>query len=658
MPKLVIERYETGRYASNAASDSAYLKALQMTGSAPVVGGAAAVQSSGNGLSSDQLSAVGQAVAGQVRGGQVVRPGNNSGTGAKDAPLYVVVEESWGSLIFRWVKMALWLGLTFYLILAFSSLLLDMTTNFRTRTNQNNEVQPQHQTVRFSDVHGCDEAKDELQELVEFLINPERFNQLGGKLPKGVLLTGPPGTGKTMLARAVAGEAGCPVFYMSGSEFDELYVGVGAKRVRDLFAQARNKAPAIIFIDELDAVGGKRNAKDPAYAKQTLNQLLTELDGFSPSTGVILIAATNFPEALDKALTRPGRFDRRVVVPLPDVRGRIEILKHHMKNVPITGDVDATNLARATSGMSGADLANLVNQAAVHASRLKHKKVSAIDFEWAKDKIMMGAEVKSRMVREQDKIMTAYHEAGHCLVNLFTPNTNQLYKMTIIPRGQALGVTHMLPPMDEVSRGYDQYIADIDVCMGGRAAEELVYGPDKVTTGITSDLSNATHMANYLVTRCGFSKVLGNIDYAQEYERLSSETKQQIEREVRQIVEAARARADKLLKDHRDDLEALKDALLEFETLDKAQIEKVLRGEKLQKLEVELRDDKDENNNNNNNGPRGNAPQPKKPIETSSKGGLGIKLPDVLLPPGARSEPEKTRNVGRQHEENSRTDVS
>ncbi|KAK5250635.1 i-AAA protease yme1, partial [Exophiala xenobiotica] len=375
-------------------------------------------------------------------------PGNKSGTGAKEAPLYVVVEESWGATILKWVKTFLWVGLAGYFLLVVLTMVVEFTGSFRTRVGQNNEVQPQQQTVRFSDVHGCDEAKEELQELVEFLKNPDKFNRLGGKLPKGVLLVGPPGTGKTMLARAVAGEAGVPVFYMSGSEFDELYVGVGAKRVRDLFSQARNKAPAIIFIDELDAVGGKRNARDPAYAKQTLNQLLTELDGFSPSTGVILIAATNYPESLDKALVRPGRFDRHVTVPLPDVRGRVEILKHHMRNMPIAADVDATNLARATSGMSGAELENLCNQAAVNASRLKYKKVNSQNFEWAKDKIMMGAENKSRIIREKDKVMTAYHEAGHALVNIFTPGSKELYKMTIIPRGHALGVTHQLPEMD------------------------------------------------------------------------------------------------------------------------------------------------------------------------------------------------------------------
>lgn len=631
MPKIVIERYQTGRYASSPAADASYLKALQMTGSVPAPGmpGSASVST---GLSPEKLQAVGQAVAGQNYGGGMVTPGTKPGTGAKEAPLYVVVEESWGATILKWFKTIVWVALAGYFLLVVLTMVVEFTGSFRTRVGQNNEVQPQHQTVRFNDVHGCDEAKEELQELVEFLINPEKFNQLGGKLPKGVLLVGPPGTGKTMLARAVAGEAGVPVFYMSGSEFDELYVGVGAKRVRDLFSQARTKAPAIIFIDELDAVGGKRNARDPAYAKQTLNQLLTELDGFSPSTGVILIAATNYPESLDKALTRPGRFDRHVNVPLPDVRGRIEILKHHMKNVPVAADVDATNLARATSGMSGADLENLVNQAAVHASRMKYKKVNATNFEWAKDKIMMGAEAKSRLIREKDKVMTAYHEAGHALVNLFTPSSNQLYKMTIIPRGRALGVTHFLPEMDAVSMSYDQFLAQIDVSMGGRAAEELIYGPNKVTSGIQSDVQSATQTAYHLVTQCGYSAKLGNVDLASDYNNLSSETKQEIEREVRDIIEAGRQRADKIVKEKRKELEALKDALLEFETLDAEEINKIMRGEKLKRLEVELRENEEKTNEGSG---RGNNPQPpKKEKETGPKGGVGIKLPDVLLPPG------------------------
>jgi ATP-dependent metalloprotease len=633
MPKIVIERYQTGRYATNTAADASYLKALQITGTVPPPGAPGSAQNA-SGLSQETLQSVGQAVAGHNYAGSVVKPGTKTGTGAKDAPLYVVVEESWGASAFRWFKFIVITAIVGYFGIVMLTMIVEFAGSFRTRTGQNNEVQPQNQTVRFSDVHGCDEAKEELQELVEFLTNPDKFNQLGGKLPKGVLLVGPPGTGKTMLARAVAGEAGCPVFYMSGSEFDELYVGVGAKRVRDLFQQARTKAPAIIFIDELDAVGGKRNARDPAYAKQTLNQLLTELDGFSPSTGVILIAATNYPDALDQALTRPGRFDRHVNVPLPDVRGRIQILKHHMRNVPITADVDATTIARATSGMSGADLENLVNQAAVRASRMKYKKVNGDCFEWAKDKIMMGAEARSRVMREKDKIMTAYHEAGHALVNLFTPASSQLYKMTIIPRGRALGVTHFLPEMDAVSQGYDQYLAQIAVSMGGRAAEELIYGPDKVSSGISSDVSQATRIAHALVTQYGYSKKLGNVDLASEYDSLSSETKQEIEREVRRIVEEGRQQADKIINDKRKELEALKDALLEFETLDREEIMKLLRGEKLQRIQPEIREDDEKKNDSGDRPTKSQDSKEKK--KTSSKGGVGIKLPDVLLPPGAK----------------------
>ena len=637
MPKIVIERYQTGRYAANAVADASYLKALQLTGSVPAPGAATPVIIGASNLSPETLQAVGQTAAAHTYGAQVSAvTGKSTGTGAKDAPLHVVVEESFGMKVFRWVKMILYVGLFGYFMLVCLTMVVELTGSLRTRVGQNNEVQPQHQTVRFSDVHGCDEAKEELQELVEFLINPERFSSLGGKLPKGVLLVGPPGTGKTMLARAVAGEAGCPVFYMSGSEFDELYVGVGAKRVRDLFQQARNKAPSIIFIDELDAVGGKRNARDPAYAKQTLNQLLTELDGFSPSTGVILIAATNYPESLDKALTRPGRFDRHVTVNLPDVRGRIEILKHHMRNIPISADVDATNLARATSGFSGADLENLCNQAAVRASRQKLKRVTALDFEWAKDKIMMGAEAKSRMIREKDKIMTAYHEAGHALVNLFTPSSNQLYKMTIIPRGRALGVTHSLPEMDAVSMGYDQYLAQIDVSMGGRAAEELVYGPNKVSSGISSDVSAATQTAYDLVTRFGYSPKLGNIDLASNYRDLSAGMKMQIEEEVRDIVEAGRQRADTILREKRKELELLKEALLEYETLTRDEMLKVMKGEKLQRLAPEYQDD----NKPDNDGKGGRGAPPKreeKPKQVGPSGGVGIKLPDVLQLPGTGS---------------------
>ncbi|EEQ85658.2 intermembrane space AAA protease IAP-1 [Blastomyces dermatitidis ER-3] len=590
MPAIIIERYRSGKYASDGFSEATYLKALERVGGLDASAGFRPAQnqfqSQNQNLNNDQLQAVGQAVAAHMNGGQVGLSTKKDGTGAKESPLYVVVEESLSSSIYRWVKFIFIFLLFTYVSFVVINIIADTTGILKNvRGSQPNEAQPQHQQVRFSDVHGCDEAKEELQELVEFLTNPERFNTLGGKLPKGVLLVGPPGTGKTLLARAVAGEAGVPFFYMSGSEFDEVYVGVGAKRVRELFNQARTKAPAIIFIDELDAIGAKRNERDAAYVKQTLNQLLTELDGFSQSTGVIIIAATNYPKLLDKALTRPGRFDRRVVVGLPDVRGRVDILKHHMKNVQISTDVDTTVIARGTPGFSGADLENLVNQAAIHASKNRQTKVGPKDFDWAKDKIMMGAEARSRVMREKDKLLTAYHEAGHALVAYFSPAATPLYKITIVPRGMSLGTTHFLPEMDIVSRNYTEFLADIDVSMGGKAAEELVFGPENVTSGISSDLQHATNTAFSMVTQYGYSKKLGSIDLVTNYKTLSSETKQEIESEVRRLVEEASRRATAILTEHRKELELLTKALMEYETLTKEEMEKVLRGEKLDKLE-------------------------------------------------------------------------
>ncbi|KAL5336783.1 P-loop containing nucleoside triphosphate hydrolase protein [Aspergillus crustosus] len=581
MPAIVIERYRSGHFTNNVISDSIYQKALERVGGTSAVSASSANQ----GPSNEQLQMVGQAIAAQNAGGQVGIASKQTGTGAKDAPLHVVVDESFGSSVFRWVKFFFTFAFLAYFSMILVTIIVETTGALKNiKGPPTNQAQPEHQTVRFSDVHGCDEAKDELQELVEFLLNPERFSSLGGKLPKGVLLVGPPGTGKTLLARAVAGEAGVPFFYMSGSEFDEVYVGVGAKRVRELFTQARTKSPAIIFIDELDAIGARRNERDQAYVKQTLNQLLTELDGFSQTTGVIILAATNYPELLDKALTRPGRFDRKVVVDLPDVRGRMEILKHHMKNVQIGTDVDVATIARGTPGFSGADLENLVNQAAIYASRNKQLKVLPKDFEYAKDKIMMGAESRSRVIQDKDKLLTAYHEAGHALVAYFSPSSMPLYKITIVPRGMALGVTHFLPEMDMVSKNYTQYLSDIDVSMGGRAAEEIVFGEDKVTSGIVSDLRNATQTAFTLVTRFGYSKKLGNVDLTVNYDSLSSETKQEIEAEVRRLVEEARQRAVNILTERRHELELLTNALVEYETLTKEEMEKVLKGEKLDKL--------------------------------------------------------------------------
>ena len=492
MPSIVVERYQTGRYASNSACETTYLRALdavrQTEGMTSSQGGQ--LRPGNTNMSSEQLQAVGQAIAAQSRGSNIsVTGGKNgaAGTGAKDAPLYVVVEESVGSSIFKWVKFIFYFCLVGYFTLVIVTVAVETSGILKKVGGMSgNEAQAQDQTARFSDVHGCDEAKEELQEVVQFLKDPQRFSTLGGKLPKGVLLVGPPGTGKTLLARAVAGESGVPFFYTSGSEFDEIYVGVGAKRVRELFTNARAKAPAIIFIDELDAIGAKRNDRDPAYVKQSLNQLLTEMDGFSQDTGIIVIAATNLPKMLDKALTRPGRFDRNINVSLPDVRGRMEILKHKIKNIQVGTDVDESTIARGTPGFSGAELENLINQAAVRASRNQQSKVSMLDFEWAKDKIMMGAERRSMVVQEKDKLMTAYHEGGHALVGLKTKGATPLYKITIMPRGPTLGVTHFLEEMDKISKTKAEFMAHIDVCMGGKVAEEIIYGPDNVTSGASS----------------------------------------------------------------------------------------------------------------------------------------------------------------------------
>jgi ATP-dependent metalloprotease len=399
------------------------------------------------------------------------------------------VDETFGTTALRWIKFLLWFGLCAYLSLVIITMVFESMTTFKRPGSKldTTEAKAENQKARFNDVHGCDEAKEELQELVDFLRNPDKFSNLGGKLPKGVLLVGPPGTGKTLLARAVAGEAGVPFFFMSGSEFDEVYVGVGAKRVRDLFNAAKAKAPSIVFIDELDAIGGKRNSRDATYVRQTLNQLLTEMDGFAQNSGVIILAATNFPESLDKALTRPGRFDRHVVVSLPDVRGRIAILKHHAQKIKMGTDVNIEAIASRTSGLSGAELENIVNQAAVHASKTKAKSVMQTHFEWAKDKVIMGAEKRSMVITPKEKEMTAYHEAGHALVAYYSKDSSgELYKVTVLPRGQSLGHTAFLPEMDKYSYTVRDYLGRIDRAMGGKVAEEIVYGNELVTSGVSA----------------------------------------------------------------------------------------------------------------------------------------------------------------------------
>lgn len=502
MPAIIIERYQSGRYAKNHAVDDIYNKALSLlTGNKNGDLGIGTGQSTN--LSQEQIQAIGQAVAARQKGGNIAITAPQGSAGTNDGRIHVLVDDSRSTTIFKWVRFTMIFGAFCWVSFMLVSMLVESLNSIkRTGTARADaEVKAEAQKARFADVHGCDEAKEELAEIVDFLKNPDKFSTLGGKLPKGVLLVGPPGTGKTLLARAVAGEAGVPFFYMSGSEFDEIYVGVGAKRVRDLFNAARAKSPAIIFIDELDAIGGKRNARDSTYVKQTLNQLLTELDGFDQSSQVIIIAATNFPQLLDKALTRPGRFDRHVQVDLPDVRGRLAILKHHAKKIKVTEGINLQELAQGTSGLSGAELENIVNSAAIYASKNKSPVVSMKDLIWAKDKVIMGAEKKTMVISEKEKLMTAYHEAGHALMAFYSTHSTPLYKVTILPRGMSLGHTAYLPEMDKHSYSSADYVSRLETCLGGKVAEEIVYGTDLVTSGVSNvrslPLGHLTHANNF-----------------------------------------------------------------------------------------------------------------------------------------------------------------
>ena len=447
--------------------------------------------------------------------------------------------------------------------------------------------------VTFNDVAGVEEAKEEVAELVEFLRDPAKFQKLGGKIPRGVLMVGCPGTGKTLLAKAIAGEAKVPFFTISGSDFVEMFVGVGASRVRDMFDQAKKHAPCIIFIDEIDAVGRHRGAGlggGHDEREQTLNQLLVEMDGFEGNEGVIVIAATNRPDVLDPALLRPGRFDRQVVVPLPDVRGREHILKVHMRKVPLADDVKPGIIARGTPGFSGADLANLVNEAALFAARANSRLVKMADFEKAKDKIMMGAERKSMVMSEDEKRLTAYHEAGHAIVGLNVPSHDPVYKVTIIPRGRALGVTMFLPEDDRYSYSKERLESQISSMFGGRIAEELIFGAEKVTTGASNDIQRTTEIARNMVTKWGLSEKLGPLTYSEEdgevflghsvtqHKNVSDETAALIDEEIRKIVDRNYERANQILKDHVDKLHMMADALMKFETIDRDQIDDIMAG--------------------------------------------------------------------------------
>ncbi|MDO8900404.1 MAG: ATP-dependent zinc metalloprotease FtsH [Phenylobacterium sp.] len=447
--------------------------------------------------------------------------------------------------------------------------------------------------VTFEDVAGVDEAKEELTEIVDFLKDPQKFQRLGGKIPKGALMVGPPGTGKTLLGRAVAGEAGVPFFYISGSDFVEMFVGVGASRVRDMFEQAKKNAPCIIFIDEIDAVGRHRGAGlggGNDEREQTLNQLLVEMDGFDPTDAIIVIASTNRPDVLDPALLRPGRFDRQVVVPNPDINGRERILRVHMKNVPLAADVEVKTIARGTPGFSGADLANLVNEAALMAARKNRRMVTQRDFEDAKDRVMMGAERKSMAMTDDEKRLTAYHEGGHALLALNVPATDPVHKATIIPRGRALGMVMQLPERDQLSMSYEQMTSRLTILMGGRMAEELIFGKDKITSGASSDIDQATRLARAMVTKWGFSDKLGVVSYGENQDEVflghsvsrtqsvSEETARLIDQEVKALVQNAFDEARRILTERIDELHKVAQALLEYETLSGDEIVNVIKG--------------------------------------------------------------------------------
>ena len=454
-----------------------------------------------------------------------------------------------------------------------------------------------HGKVTFDDVAGIDEAREELQEIVEFLKDPQKFSRLGGKIPKGALLVGSPGTGKTLLARAIAGEAGVPFFSISGSDFVEMFVGVGASRVRDMFEQAKKNAPCIVFIDEIDAVGRSRGAglgNQNDEREQTLNQLLVEMDGFEANEGIIIVAATNRPDVLDPALLRPGRFDRQVVVPRPDIDGRVKILDVHMKKVPLAPDVDGRVIARGTPGFSGADLANLVNEAALLAARRGKRLVAMQEFEDAKDKVMMGTERKSMVMTEDEKKMTAYHEAGHAIVSIYEAASDPIHKATIIPRGRALGMVMRLPERDNYSYHRDKMHANLSVSMGGRVAEELIFGYDKVSSGASSDIQYATSLARDMVTQWGMSDAMGPLQYEERQEgyrgygmsqrsAMSDETARKIDAEIRKLVEGGHKRATELLTTHNEQLHLLANALLEFETLSGDEIKQLLETGKFER---------------------------------------------------------------------------
>lgn len=562
-PNYVVRRYESGKYAIDQSVTNEYLKALVMTDRVNQVD-MKKILSSGNDYGS--TSSHGAPTSPLVQ------------TGTEDSPIHVITQNQKGSFF----REQFWNTVRFLIALFLITSLIEGQLQMKL-TSGHKDIQPNttDRKCRFSDVQGVDEAKQELKDVVEFLRNPERFKRLGGKMPTGVLLIGSPGTGKTLLAKAVAGEAGVPFFFCSGSEFDEMFVGVGAARVRNLFAAAKEHAPCIVFIDELDAIGGTRIVHDhQPYSRMTLNQLLVELDGFDTGEGIVVIGATNFPEVLDKALIRPGRFDTKITVPMPDVKGRHDILKVHLKKVQVAEEINVEVLARGTVGFSGADLANLVNVAAIYAASEGDASVSTKHLEFAKDKIIMGPERKSKVIEAKNRELVAYHEGGHALVALYTPEALPIHKATIVPRGQTLGMVAMLPEKDELNWSRAQLLARLDVAMGGRVAEEIIFGKENITMGAASDMEASNKIAHAMVSIYGMSDKVGMVQ-VKDVSKSSPELQALIESEVKQLLKESYERAKNILQTHSKEHSRLAEALLKYETLDLQEIKEVIQGKQL-----------------------------------------------------------------------------